>query len=312
MSFNPPRVNPLNPNGRHDGQSAHAAQREAERAPQPHAGLPMGFVRSSLFGVSGSRELVRNERLEVGPRVETLTYSGPKLSQNHAMIWQALMSLAIQTRPAPGLMSIWKSAGATFWTCSASPKKTAKPAAGSGNCSKISRARSSKWRPRRIAIAMCSSAPLALEKATGKLTIRIPARAVALLCDEMVLIDLPRKRRLGKAPLTLWLHDFISSQSNDPLRAIPWPVEGLRTLSGSALPLFRFRAALRKSAQALADDTDPLLKSWHIDAHDRLVYAKTPTRTVLLPAQAAVVRQAQSAHIDAVQAAREQRMRVLL
>lgn len=93
---------------------------------------------------------------------------------------------------------------------------------------------------------------------------------------------------------------------------IPWHVDALRTLSGSTRPLAKFRASLKKAAAALTTGDAPLLKKWRIDEQDRLVYTKTKTRVVFLPAPALQVQEARTKHEQALEAARDQRERIIL
>ena len=294
----------------------------SNRAPQPQPGLPVAFVRSALFSASDVGTEVKCEKLLVGPlpsgaqatdTAGSLVYTGPRLGQQHAMVWQALMTLSIRRKSSdPGfgeeltisrreILEVlgWKNAStpARRWVMDL--------------LLDLKRAEIELETPRHTCYESLISS-IKVDKITGRLRIHISEQTLALLTDEVACIDLTRKRSLGRDPLTLWLHDFISSQHNDPSRMIPWAVDALRTLSGSTKPLSKFRAALRKAAEALKTCESPLLTKWRIDDQDRLVYTKTKTRVVFLPAAALEVQEARSKQERAVEAARSQRERIIL
>lgn len=294
---------------------------QAKRAPQPQSGLPLAFVRSALFSVSDTGTHLKRERLPVGPLggsqaagdAATLVYTGPRLGQQHALVWQALMTLSIRRKcadPSFGEELIisrrdilevlgWKStssaARAWVWSLLVDLQGAIL-----------------ELRTPRHTFSQSLISSIEVDEITGRMKIQIPDRTLALLTDEVACIDLTRKRSLGRDPLTLWLHDFISSQHNDPARMIPWPVDALRTLSGSTKPLAKFRASLKKAAAALTTGDAPLLTKWRIDEQDRLVYTKTKTRVVFLPAPALEVQVAKSWHEQQVEAAQEQRAHIIL
>ncbi|OOG64445.1 hypothetical protein B0E46_07270 [Rhodanobacter sp. B04] len=151
---------------------------------------------------------------------------------------------------------------------------------------------------------------LTMDETTGAISIAIEARMIDLLRDEVAVINLKRKATLGRSQLALWLHDFISTQSND--KAFPWPLKELHRLCGSSLALPQFRQRLRTAAARLTKGADPLLTAWHVDQHDRLVYTKIRTLVILLPDQAKASQLAASRHDQEVEAAKAQRRRVLL
>ena len=294
---------------------------QAARAPQPQSGLPLAFVRSALFSVSDTGTHLKQERLPVGPLggpqphadESKLVYTGPRLGQQHALVWQALMTLSIRR----------KSADPSFGEELIISRRDILEVLGWKSTS--SAARSWVWsllldlqgaiielRTPRHTFSQSLISSIEVDELTGRMKIHIPERTIALLTDEVACIDLNRKRSLGRDPLTLWLHDFISSQHNDPSRMIPWSVDALRALSGSTKTLAKFRASLKRAAAAMTTCESPLLTKWRIDDQDRLVYTKTKTRVVFLPAAALEVQEARSKQERAVEAARSQRERIIL
>lgn len=307
-----------------DGPSSEqqrVATLQSARAPQPQSGLPLAFVRSALFSVSDTGTHLKQERLPVGPLGASqphadeprLVYTGPRLGQQHALVWQALMTLSIRR----------KCADPSFGEELVISRRDILEVLGWKSTS--SAARSWVWsllldlqgaiielRTPRHTFSQSLISSMEVDEITGRMKIQIPERTLALLTDEVACIDLTRKRSLGRDPLTLWLHDFISSQHNDPGRMIPWSIDALRTLSGSTKPLAKFRASLKKAAAALTTCESPLLTKWRIDDQDRLVYTKTKTRVVFLPAPALQVQEARSKHAAGLQAAIDQRARIIL
>ena len=308
------------PDGPSAEQQRETALREA-RAPQPQSGLPLAFVRSALFSVSDTGTHLKRERLPVGPLggsqaagdAATLVYTGPRLGQQHALVWQALMTLSIRRKSTdPGfgeelVISRRDILEVLGW-------KSTSTAARSWVWSLLLDLQGAiiELRTPRHTYSQQLIGSIQVDEITGRMRIHISERTIALLTDEVACIDLNRKRSLGKDSLTLWLHDFISSQHNDPSRMIPWSIDALRTLSGSTKTLAKFRASLKKAAAALTTGDAPLLTKWRIDEQDRLVYTKTKTRVVFLPAPALEVQVAKSWHEQQVEAAQEQRAHIIL
>lgn len=308
-----------------DGQTPEQSRQAtllANRAPQPQSGLPMAFVRSALFSVSDTGSEVKRKRLPVGPlggsetvdALPSLVYTGPRLGQQHAMVWQALMTLSIRRKSTdPGfgeelMINRREILGVLGWKNASTPARRWVM----DLLRDLRRAEIEMRTPRHKTFLDSLIGSIEVDEITGQMKIHIPDRTLGLLTDEVACIDLTRKRSLGRDPLTLWLHDFISSQHNDPSRMIPWAVDALRTLSGSTKPLAKFRASLKIAAAALMTCESPLLTKWRIDDQDRLVYTKTKTRVVFLPAPALEVQEARSKHDQAWEAARDQRARIIL
>lgn len=308
------------------------AKRVADRAPHPHRGIPLAFVRSALFSVSGVGTLSEKPlHLPLGPMPSPpasmaanegafqMSYFGPRLGQAHALAWQALMSIAL-SRPVDltkDLIEIRTTRGDLLRALGIQPNA---PKAKAQICKHLEEIMCGniKLSSPRHSFSASLIATLEIEKRGDKdglpkfLTAKVPKEVFALLCDEIVAIPLQQKRALGKDAVTLWLHDFLSSQSNDPTRMIPWPIEALYKLCGSQSTLRAFRSAVKKAAARLAVGPGPLLLKWSIDKDDRLVYTKRKTRVVLLPPPAKKVEQIHSYHNNSVAVAQAQRARVLL
>jgi hypothetical protein len=284
--------------------------------PRAHFGLPLGFARSALFSVQErTGKTLQRVKLPSGPGIE-LTYTGPRLHQQHNLVWQAVVSLLLEQHAASGDAVL------------EGPQQLAtnrrKLLDAAGKRDDTSRTmRSWVWdtltelqsgqielRTQRQRFSDSLLGALTMNEDTGAISIAIDARMIDLLRDEVAVINLKRKATLGRSQLALWLHDFISTQSND--QAFPWPVKELHRLCGSAQAVPQFRQRLRTAAARLTKGTDPLLTTWHIDKHDRLVFTKIRTLVVLLPDQAKAFQLGASRHEQDIEAAKAQRQRVLL
>lgn len=315
-----------------DGASPEDIRRNAilqAGTPQPIRGLPVAFVRSALFSVSDVANSDRTEEakartlvkvpLHLGPMpslvkgtkaVAKLTYSGLRLGQPHALAWQALISIALENKiDLAHDVEIKTSRRALLETLGL---------------------RGDNFKSRKIILRLLEEIQTGVieldtdrhvfrgvlisstlyDKKTGVLIVTIPSKVIALLCDEVASIDLKRKVELGRDALTLWLHDFLSSQANSEWQ-LTWTVKDLYKMSGSCALLRKFRADLKAAAEALTKGSLPLLTSWSLE-DDCLTYKKIKTRVVLLPPKAQEVAKIQSFHAMNVTAAQLQRARVLL
>lgn len=289
---------------------------EADRAPpRAHLGMPLGFARSALFSVQErTGKTLQRVKLPAGPGIE-LNYTGPRLHQQHALVWQSVVALLLEQHAATGADLLEGQQQLL------TNRRKLLDAAGKRDTSNTTRC----WvwdtltelqsgqialRTNRQRFSDSLLGALTMDEKTGEISIAIEARMIDLLRDEVAVINLKRKATLGRSQLALWLHDFISTQSND--KAFPWPLKELHRLCGSSLALPQFRQRLRTAAARLTKGTDPLLTAWHIDKHDRLVYTKIRTLVVLLPDQAKAFQLGASRHEQDVEAAKAQRQRVLL
>lgn len=279
----------------------------APRLAPPKPGLPISFARSALFGVS------ERDRNHVTVDLATdgdirLRYHGLRLNQTHALLWQAVTTALLeQGADESEMVSItsadllrkigWKDASthARRWLWD--------------TLTELQTARL-ELRTRRHRYSGALLGDLFRDEETGALNITVNRRAMDLLTDEVVYVDFQRKLQLVPPQLELWLHDYLSSQSNTT--SIPVSVAKLHELCGSTLKLPQFRPRLRKACEALKNATNPLLKSYHIDAQDRLVYTKTQTRVLLLPSGAAMVHKFQARRDTSLDRVRMQRANVAL
>ena len=245
-------------------------------------GVPLGLLRSRLFQVGCASDQCAIVYLYARPlpmaaqRGERLAYRGPRLSQQHALAWQAVLAAA-EGKDAMD--------GKAF---EVSPDKLLRLMGGKGG-DRSQRQRLARWLAD-LTIARIDyttrlhsySGPLvasAVSTATGRLCLRLAPELRPILRNEVLRNDLARKARLGLNSLAMWLHDYIATH----LRPPPDSVDRLRHLSGSPLKLPQFRIRLRAALALLHAGPDPLVIQGGIDAWDRLIIAKkAPTPVVIL------------------------------
>lgn len=218
-------------------------------------------------------------------RGEKLAYRGPPLTQQHAIAWQAVL-LAAEVK---GAMD-----GEHF---EVSPDFLLRQMGGRGGdrsqrerltnlLMDLTRARI-QYTTRLNAYAGPLLATVSITiKPRGRFVLQLDPQLQYILRNEVLRNDLARKAQLGLNSLAMWLHDFIATH----LRPPPQPVDHLRTLSGSILPLPQFRTRLRTAIARLKDGPEPLVIVGGIDQFDRLVIEqKAPTRVVILAPDVAAV-----------------------
>ena len=282
------------------------------RSVTKHPGVPLAFARSALFSVRErtSERLTQHEVAADGERYR-LIYTGPQLHQQHSLLWQAIIAQALDrqsTAQHDGSVRLVTSRPALLRLMG-----------------KADDSASRRWllltldelrlgtlkldTPRHV-FSHDLLGDYAYDRETGALEISISRQVLGLLADEVAVIDLGRKARLGRNQLALWLHDFISTQTNGS--TLPVAVQKLHRLCGSVQGIPQFRQRLRQAADKLSAGEDPVLIRWRIDEDDRFIFDKSTTRVILLPAPVKEVANAISFHEEAIEAAKDQRMRVLL
>lgn len=288
---------------------------KVKRVRRPSSGLPFAFVRGSLFGVNDKcKDRLESQELQA-VRDISLTYSGPRLNQTHSMLWQAIVAIWIrnnnervseeqQDHVTIGSAALLREIG---W--------------------KNTSTRSRRWLWDRLIDLQTARLELRTSRQrysgflltevyrdetlpAAPLTVRVNPRVIMLLKNEVVFTDFDRKLELAGKQLALWLHDFISSQSND--KFIRFTVGALHALCGSKQALAQFRPRLIEAAKALQATTTPLLTSFTIDKGDHFIFSKSKTTVLLLPEAAAKALTYQSKHDEAVDQARAQRAGVAL
>lgn len=250
------------------------------------APTPLSFARSSLF-IAAERAIghVENLPLETARNCGIkATYTGPLLTQQHSMLWQALIRHhrdhasspddPVRIRQADLLRAIGRTDTSTD-SCRQLWKKLKQMQ------SALLELRTSKHTFSGQLLGTVTRVEAGPQK--GMIIIHLNTMLSSLLSDEIALIDLDRKLSLGRHQVAAWLHDYISTQSNT--RMVPVPVDELRKLSGSRRPLPQFRWDLREAIELLKKGEDPLLTDAHINPKmDALVYSKNPTKVVWIGA----------------------------
>ncbi|QWT22519.1 hypothetical protein KPL74_11080 [Bacillus sp. NP157] len=275
-------------------------------------GLPIAFVRGSLFGVNDRfKDPVEGQELCVDG-ASCLHYWGPRLNQTHSLLWQVIASLWIDGKSAGADEDYVRVTSADLlraigWRDTSTRSRRWLW----DRLVELQTARLELQTPRhRYSGLLLTEVYRDETSPSAPLTLRVNPRAIDLLKNEVVLTDFSRKLELTGKQLALWLHDFISSQSNDTF--IPIPVSKLHALCGSKQALAQFRPRLLQAAAELQVTTKPLLKSFSVDKADRFVYSKSQTRVLLLPAAAGIAQMMQAKTAAAVNQARAQRATVAL
>lgn len=273
------------------------------------APTPLGLLRSSLFAAAErSCDHLRAVELVTSKNV-TATYSGPRLSQQHAILWQAIV---LEHRSRCG-------------QASQEPLRIRQTellrAIGRQDTSTPAR----KWLLEKLGELQQAMVTLKTVKhhysgqligevlkdeTTGAFEIHLPSRLAVLLSDELAYIDLDRKLSFGRNQLACWLHDFISTQSNN--RYFPLRVRELRDLCGTPLALPQFRVRLKQALGLLQKGPNPLLLDAHINKCDQLVFVKASTHVLIKHAPANDLLAARYKHESAAERALESRAHVAL
>jgi hypothetical protein len=275
--------------------------------------VPLGFARSALFSVArrNTSAIVQGQPLPIAPlRGSQLTYSGPPLSQHHALAWQAVIQAATEAEARNG----------EPFTVPADALLRAM--GGKGDDTK-QRGRLWRWLQDLTAARVDFSTQtqdytgallfeVVRDRPSGRLSVRLNPKLTTLLGNEILRNDLARKAGLGRNLLALWLHDYIATHLRPPAES----VSTLRDWCGSPLALPQFRQRLRAAMNLLMKGSTPLVVAWSIDQHDRLIVQKTATRVVILPPDVASAKQAGARHQERARAdlerAQQQRARVAL
>lgn len=251
--------------------------------PQSLPPVPLGIARSALFSVaSEDHEFIRDKLIATSPvRGTSLRYTGPRLGQHHALLWQAIIQAAyvqgVSTKEDPTVET----------SCDALAK-----AIGCKGRDTRQRARIWRWLRDLMTASIEYSTDTHLTYARtlvykvdrverNLLSIKLDPELFHLLGNEVLHNNLARKASLGRCALTLWLHDYISTHLRPPVEQI----EALRVLCGSPLALPQFRQRLAIAMDALKGGDDSLVASWEFVGHDRerIKIEKRPTKVVILP-----------------------------
>ena len=262
----------------------------------PAPPVPIGVLRSALFSVSipvkaaGKASQYLNDHdvpMDGVALGASLKYTGPRLTQRHSLVWQAVICAA-------------KAAGAEDGSRFSFPAGQLLTLIGSEVDDQHQRER--LWQhlkdltkahvaysSRHIEYAGSLLASVVREKKRSKddkeyagwLAITLNKDfAESFLSNEVLTNDLRRKARLSKNYLACWLHDYIATHKTPP----PKSIARIRRECGSEikqLPLFRFR--VKEAMGRLTQGPDALVDRWFIDQEDRPVVAKCATKVKLLP-----------------------------
>jgi hypothetical protein len=237
-------------------------------------------------------------------------YTGPRLTQQHAVLWQALIlehrarggfdsEQPLRIRQADLIRAIGASDTSTktrkwIWD----------------KLQDLQQAIVETNSPKHPRYSGQLVGEVRKDEQTGAFEIHLPAQLSVLLSDELAFIDLNRKVGFKRNQLACWLHDFISTQHNTLY--FPFAVDELRKLSGSPLALRQFRPRLRVALALLQTGPDPLVLSARINDADQLVFTKSHTKVLMKREVADPIIEARYRKLDRVEEALERRGRVAL
>ena len=274
--------------------------------PKISATVPIGIARSALFGAGTKSKNGPENAVPILPlRNAVLKYSGPRLNQHHALLWQAIIHVYQggswpEDRVVVGCDTLLRLMGR-------------KP----GDHSQRKRV----WRyikdllqgqieytttSHQYCGALLFEAAREINTKRRLLSIRINPNLKNLLSSEVLDNDLARKAALGQNMLAMWLHDYIGTHySEASSRPVIDPLDRLRVLSGSSLQPRQFRHRIGQALVVLKEQPNPLVLSWKFDG-DRLVVFKAPTRHIMIEQKSAQKLQAGAAASDRQEQAAQQ------
>lgn len=271
---------------------------------------PLSFLRTPLFAAAErSKATLKRELLSASTNCGIkLTYTGPRLNQTHAVVWQALVRELRRQRAHVTHRAV------------VVHKADLLRATGHKDTSTSSRDWLwSKLQDLQTALVEVETerhrysgqlvGRIIQDKQTKLFHIEVDDELAVMLTDDFANVDLDRKLSFGRHQLACWLHDFLSTQSNT--RRFPFPVAGLREWSGSPLAMPQFKQKLKEAVMLLKGGERPLLIDGRITG-DMFVWEKNPTNVVRLPVHTAPKTAALTAEAQRVNAALERRGRVAL
>lgn len=248
--------------------------------------VPLVIARSALFGAGKGGDKLPHHRVDVqDPRGGGLFYKGPRLTQYHALAWQAVIRTA----------QLRKARSGEFFEASADRLLRAAGCLGGDTAQRVRlRAWLDDLTQGEVTVfgpGQNFNGPLVQQVArhdkTGQLAIMLKPGLGALLVDEVLRNDLDRKARLGQNMMAMWLHDYFATHQRPQRESI----DRLREVSGSRLGLPQFRQRLPAALTLLRKGEEPLVVSWSIDRDDRLLVVKNASRVIILKPEIAVAKQ---------------------
>ncbi len=253
-----------------------------EILPPAQPPVPIGLIRSALFRIAPPiKKADENGELRAPYLVDVsipaakafgieLKYTGPYLTQHHALLWQAVLQAAHEKGARDGRVFIVP-AGVIERALGLKDETHTRRRI-LQDLIDLSKAHID-LKTTRIQYAGSLIFSVAQAPKSRKLSIRLNDDIAGLLTDEVLFNNFQRKAALGRDGLTLWLHDYIGSQ----LRMPPTPLSDLRELCGAKRTLRLFRQQLREAMDRLSTGEGRLVTAWNIDASDRLIVRKAKT-----------------------------------
>jgi len=271
------------------------------------AGYPLTFARSALFGAVQRKKQGRDDwffREPIAMPASSgikMAYTGPRLNQHHALVFQALIEataganhdLVISHGEVLDIVGRKNNSRARKWLWDV--------------FNDLFEARLRIETPR-VTYRGGLVPSIATIKKTGKLKITLDHNLAGLFQHDLILTGTKQTAALGNDQLLLWMSRYVSSHQTFH----PIAVTELHRISGFEGQLKEFRFRLKKVAALLACGATPLIQSWSIDSRDFFVCAKRATKVFILPTQERVKAEPVLVHSSAADKARAQRAKVAL
>lgn len=286
----------------HEGAQVSEASWETTKA-----GYPLTFARSALFGAVQRKKQGRDDwffREPIAMPASSgikMAYTGPRLNQYHALVFQALIEatagakhdLVISHGDVLDMVGRKNNSQARKWLWDV--------------FNDLFEARLRIETPR-VTYRGGLVPSIATIKKTGRLKITLDHNLAGLFQHDLILTGTKQTAALGNDQLLLWMSRYVSSHQTFH----PIAVTELHRISGFEGQLKEFRFRLKKVAALLACGASPLIQSWSIDDRDFFLCTKRVTKVFILPTQVRVKAEPVLAHSSAAEKARAQRAKVAL
>jgi len=271
------------------------------------AGYPLTFARSALFGAVQRKKQGREDwffREPIAMPASSgikMAYTGPRLNQYHALVFQALIEatagakhdLVISHGDVLDMVGRKNNSQARKWLWDV--------------FNDLFEARLRIETPR-VTYRGGLVPSIATIKKTGRLKITLDHNLAGLFQHDLILTGTKQTAALGNDQLLLWMSRYVSSHQTFH----PIAVTELHRISGFEGQLKEFRFRLKKVAALLACGASPLIQSWSIDDRDFFLCTKRATKVFILPTQQRVTAEPVLVHSSAADKARAQRAKVAL
>ena len=233
----------------------------------PQRGVPNEFARSALFAARKGTDGIYRESVPIFSQGDfTITYSGPRLTQDHLDVFEGIMHLAREM----------KEGNAVRFTTKGLLRLIGR-STGKRDRDRLLRAlrhlTTTAVEVRRKASSIYCGSLLPewgeREEDTGYFTVRINRNLIKLFERGFTVIEWEQRKALARKPLAQALHVWLCSHN----KPYPVTVQYLHDITGSGTKVLRdFRKNLKKALDELK--AIGVLADWHIDEVDKVHFVK--------------------------------------